>query len=45
MIARPDWIGSSRPPYTNWPVRAPAAELGGSNFIRLAYRDLRAGAR
>ena len=47
MIAliRPDWIGSSRPPYTEWSYAHLQQSLGGPNFIRLPNGDLWAGAR
>ena len=47
MIAliRPDWIGSSRPPYTEWSYAHLTQSLGGPNFIRLPNGELWAGAR
>ena len=47
MIAliRPDWIGSSRPPYTEWSYAHLQQNLGGPNFIRLPSGELWAGAR
>ena len=47
MIAliRPDWIGSSRPPYTEWSFAHLDQTLGGPNFIRLPNGELWAGAR
>ncbi|MCY4372194.1 MAG: sialidase family protein [Spirochaetaceae bacterium] len=47
MIAliRPDWIGSSRPPYTEWSFAHLPQSLGGPNFIRVPSGDLWAGAR
>ncbi len=47
MIAliRPDWIGSSRPPYTEWSFAHLPQSLGGPNFIRIPSGDLWAGAR
>ena len=47
MIAliRPDWIGSSRPPYTEWSFAHLPLSLGGPNFIRLPNGDLWAAAR
>ena len=47
MIAliRPDWIGSSRPPYTEWSYAHLQQNLGGPNFIRIPSGDLWAGAR
>ena len=37
MIAliRPDWIGRSRPPYTDWSFTRIETGLGGPNFIRV----------
>tara|TARA_Y100000588_G_scaffold270844_1_gene286417 strand:- start:2588 stop:3364 length:777 start_codon:yes stop_codon:yes gene_type:complete len=47
MIAliRPNWIGTSRPPYTNWSFTQLEADLGGPNFILLPNRSLWASAR
>lgn len=47
MIAliRPDWIGSSRPPYEDWSFSQIDASLGGPNFIRVPDGTLWASAR
>lgn len=47
MIAliRPNWIGTSRPPYKNWSFTQLEADLGGPNFIRIPNRSLWASAR
>ncbi len=44
-LIRPDWIGSSRPPYTEWSFAHLPQSLGGPNFIRVPSGDLWAGAR
>lgn len=47
MIAliRPDWIGSSYPPYVDWSFAQIEASLGGPNFIRVPDGSLWASAR
>ncbi len=47
MIAliRPNWIGTSRPPYEDWSFTQIEANLGGPNFIRLPSGSLWASAR
>ena len=47
MIAliRPNWIGTSRPPFEDWSFRQIEANLGGPNFIRLPNGSLWASAR
>ncbi|HCV24744.1 MAG: sialidase family protein [Candidatus Latescibacteria bacterium] len=47
MIAliRPDWIGSSHPPYRDWSFAQIEASLGGPNFISVPERGLWASAR
>jgi len=39
------WIGTSRPPYTDWAWQESAHRLGGPNFIRLQDGSLWAGTR
>lgn len=39
------WIGSSRPPYTNWQWKETRHRLGGPNFIRLPDGSLWAAGR
>ena len=47
MIAliRPDWIGTSLPPYTAWSFTRIDSAVGGPNFIRLPGGDLLASGR
>ena len=47
MIAliRPDWIGTSQPPYEDWSFARIAQSLGGPNFIRVPDGSLWASAR
>ncbi len=47
MIAliRPDWIGSSHPPYERWSFTRIDASLGGPNFIQIPDGSLWASAR
>ena len=47
MIAliRPNWVGRSRPPYTEWSFTQVAASLGGPNFIRVPDGNLWACSR
>lgn len=47
MIAliRPDWIGTSLPPYTAWSFTQIDYSIGGPNFIRLPGGDLLASGR
>ena len=44
-LTRPDWIGTSRPPYRDWTWTQIDASLGGPNFIRLPDGTLWASAR
>ncbi len=44
-LVRPDWIGTSRPPYTAWSFTQIAYSIGGPNFIRLPGGDLLASGR
>ena len=44
-LTRPQWIGSSRPPYTDWSWTQISASLGGPEFIRLPNGALWASAR
>jgi len=47
MIAliRPNWIGTSRPPYVDWAFTKLEESLGGPNFIRVPDGSLWASAR
>jgi hypothetical protein len=44
-LVRPDWIGTSRPPYKGWQWTQISQRLGGPNFIRWPDGSLWAGAR
>ena len=44
-LTRPEWIGRSRPPYTQWTWTKVGHRMGGPNFIRLPNGQLWAGAR
>jgi hypothetical protein len=44
-LTRPEWIGRSQPPYTDWKWTKTAHRMGGPNFIRLPNGQLWAGAR
>ena len=44
-LIRPDWIGNSRPPYTEWSFTHLQISLGGPNFIRLPSGELWGAAR
>ena len=44
-LTRPHWIGTSRPPYTDWSWTRIEQNIGGPNFIRLPDGSLWAAAR
>ena len=44
-LVRPDWIGTSQPPYRDWQWTQLVESLGGPNFIRWSDGSLWAGAR
>ena len=44
-LTRPDWIGTSPPPYTDWQWTRIAQGMGGPNFIRCSDGTLWASAR
>lgn len=44
-LVRPDWIGTSQPPYTHWRWTQIGEQVGGPNFIRWSDGTLWAGAR
>ena len=44
-LVRPDWIGTSRPPYTEWAWTQIGERMGGPNFIRWSDGTLWASAR
>ena len=44
-LTRPEWIGRSRPPYTDWSWTKIPHRMGGPNFIRLPSGQMWAGAR
>ena len=44
-LVRPEWIGTSRAPYTDWSWTKLSHRLGGPNFIRLPSGDLWAAGR
>jgi hypothetical protein len=44
-LVRPDWIGTSRPPYIDWQWTQIGEKMGGPNFIRWSDGRLWAGAR
>ena len=44
-LVRPDWIGRSLPPYSDWSFTRIEAGLGGPNFIRVPDGTLWAGSR
>jgi hypothetical protein len=44
-LIRPDWIGSSTPPYDDWSFKQIKASLGGPNFIHVPNGSLWASAR
>ena len=44
-LVRPDWIGTSKPPYTDWQWTQIGERIGGPNFIRWPDGTLWAGAR
>ena len=44
-LVRPDWIGTSKPPYTEWAWTQIGERMGGPNFIRWSDGTLWASAR
>ena len=44
-LVRPEWIGTSRAPYTDWSWTKLKHRLGGPNFIRLPSGELWAASR
>ena len=44
-LVRPEWIGTSRAPYTEWAWTKLKHHLGGPNFIRLPTGELWAASR
>ncbi len=44
-LTRPHWIGTSKPPYTNWSWTKMKENIGGPNFIRLPDGRLWAAGR
>ena len=44
-LTRPEWIGTSPPPYTNWSWTRLDEIMGGPNFLRLPNGELWASAR
>jgi len=44
-LTRPHWIGTSKPPYTDWSWTKMKENIGGPNFIRLPDGDLWAAER
>ncbi len=44
-LTRPHWIGTSKPPYTEWKWTKMESRIGGPNFIRLPNGNLWAAAR
>ena len=44
-LVRPEWIGTSRPPYTQWNWTQMHHKIGGPNFIRLPNGELWAAGR
>ncbi len=44
-LVRPDWIGTSRPPYIDWQWTQIGEKMGGPNFVRWSDGRLWAGAR
>jgi len=44
-LTRPEWIGRSQPPYTDWTWTKTPHRMGGPNFIRLPNGQMWAGAR
>ena len=44
-LVRPEWIGTSRPPYTEWSWTRMAEPIGGPNFLILPHGTMWGGGR